>query len=281
MPGFAAEDGRRLHYIDEGSGPPVLCLAGLSRNHRDFDALAARLTGRFRVIRLDSRGRGGSDRAADPMAEYQPAVEAGDALALLDRLGLSGVGVVGTSRGGVLGMVMAASRPGSVAALALNDIGATIETAGLRRILGYLGLPPEGASVAEAAAALEAANADRFPGVPRARWEAHARALYDVVAGRPVLSYDPALREVTEAGLEGAGETLDLRPLFGSIGPLPVLVLRGANSDILEAGTVAEMAAQHPGLSAVEVADRGHAPFLDEPEAAAAVEAFLTRTLSP
>ncbi len=278
MPVFEAADGRRLHYVDEGEGPAVLCLAGLSRNHRDFEALAARLRGRFRVLRLDSRGRGGSERAEDPFAEYQIAVEAGDALALLDRLVLASAAVVGTSRGGILGLVMAAARPGSVKALVLNDVGAEVATAGLRRILGYLGRPPEVSDFEAATDMIAEANAAAFPGVPRARWAQHARAIFDDDGtGRPVLSYDPRLADVTAAGLVEADETIDLRPLFEAAAGVPMLVVRGANSDILTAETLAAMRAARPDLEAVEVPDRGHAPFLDEPEAAGAIEAFLER----
>ncbi|HKK36560.1 MAG TPA: alpha/beta hydrolase [Paracoccaceae bacterium] len=278
MPVFLAADGRRLHHLDEGAGPAVLCLAGLSRNHRDFDVLAAALKGRFRVLRLDSRGRGGSERAEDPAAEYQVPVEAGDALALLDRLGLESVAVVGTSRGGILGLAMAAARPGSVKALVLNDVGVEVATAGLRRIMGYLGRAPEVPDFEAATDLIAEANAAAFPGVPRARWAAHARAIFDDDgAGRPVLSYDARLAEVTAAGMAEIGETIDLWPLFAAAADVPVLVVRGANSDILTAETLAAMRAARPDLEAVEVPDRGHAPFLDEPEAAAAIESFLER----
>ncbi|MEM1314006.1 MAG: alpha/beta hydrolase [Pseudomonadota bacterium] len=281
MPSFTAADGRRLHYLDEGEGPPVLCLAGLSRNHRDFDPLAAHLRGRFRVLRLDGRGRGRSDHAEHPLQEYSPQVEAGDALGLLAHLGLTGVGLVGTSRGGVLGMMMAAGRPGSVAALALNDVGAELELPGLLRILAYLGRPPTALSFAEAAERLARDNAAQFPNVGLARWEAHARAIYDDDAGRPVLSYDPHLSAATGAALDMEMPHVDLWPLFEAVKAIPVLVIRGANSDILSAETLARMAREHPGLAQVTIADRGHAPFLDEPEALAALDAFLTEHLPP
>ena len=278
MPIFEAADGRRLHYLDEGAGPAVLCLAGLSRNHRDFDALAARLTPRFRLIRLDARGRGGSERAADPPAEYQVPVEAGDALALLERLGLSGVGLVGTSRGGILGMAMASGRPGSIRALVLNDVGAMIEMRGLLRILTYLGRDPGVPDFAAAAAALEAANAGEFPGVSRARWEAHARAIYDDDGtGRPVLAYDPRLRGATTASMDDDVARIDLWPLFEAVEALPLLVIRGANSDVLSARTLARMSERHPGMEWRVVPDRGHAPFLDEPGVGEAIEDFLGR----
>ena len=288
MPRFHAPDGRGLHFEDSGgAGPAVLCLAGLSRNARDFDAVAERLSPRFRVIRLDSRGRGRSDRAADPAAEYTVPVEAGDALALLDHLGLSGVGLAGTSRGGLLAMAIAAARPEALAAVALNDIGPVVRGAGLERIFAALAAaaaPPE--SFEAAAEALCAANAERFPGVPLARWLAHARATHDPGPdGRPVYACDPELPRVIAAGARpdpGAPvPDVEIWPLFEALSPLPVLAIRGANSDILSAETLAEMAARHPRLEAVTVPDRGHAPFLDEPEALDALEAFFIRTLAP
>ncbi|MFO7855161.1 MAG: alpha/beta hydrolase, partial [Paracoccaceae bacterium] len=163
-------------------------------------------------------------------------------------------------------------------ALVLNDVGAEVATAGLRRILGYLGRPPEVSDFEAATDMIAEANAAAFPGVPRARWAQHARAIFDDDGtGRPVLSYDPRLADVTAAGLVEADETIDLRPLFEAAAGVPMLVVRGANSDILTAETLAAMRAARPDLEAVEVPDRGHAPFLDEPEAAGAIEAFLER----
>jgi pimeloyl-ACP methyl ester carboxylesterase len=277
MARFAAQDGRALEYDDSGGeGPPLLCLAGLTRNIRDFAHIPAMLPGR-RVIRLSSRGRGGSDRAADPAAEYQIPVETADALALLDHLGIARAAVLGASRGGILGMAMAATRPGLVTALILNDVGASVETAGLLRIAGYVGVPPAARDFAGAAVALAEAHANDFPGVPLARWEAHARAVHDDAGGAPVLSYDRALR-VTLDGLNRDVRQIDLTPLFAACADIPLLVLRGALSDVLSAETLAGMQAARPDMIAVTVPDRGHAPFLDEPPAVAAIRAHLDRS---
>lgn len=275
---FSAPDGRRLAYFDEGAGPPVLCLAGLTRNHRDFADLAAHLSDRYRVLRLDCRGRGLSERAEAPIDEYSPEVEAGDALALLDHLGLSGVAIVGTSRGGILGMAMAAGRPDSVRALVLNDVGAVVEGRGLLRISSYVGRQPEARSFEEAARQLREANQHQFVGVTEDGWLRHARAIYDDADGRPVLSYDPQIRQalVTEFDPD---EGVQLWPFFDAIRGLPVLVLRGERSDVLSDRTVAEMERRHPGLVSVTVHGRGHAPFLTEPEAEAAIDEFLARTM--
>ncbi|MEM9047743.1 MAG: alpha/beta hydrolase [Pseudomonadota bacterium] len=279
MPCFPGADGRRLYFADSGApgsggGLAVLCLAGLSRNHRDFEALAAHLARRHRVIRLDSRGRGLSERAIDPAVEYSIAVETGDALALIAHLGLSRLAIVGTSRGGILGMGIAAARPDLVAALVLNDVGAVIARAGLMRIADYLGVAPP-PDFEAAAAALRLANAESFPGIPPDAWLRFARQIYDDRDGRPVLSYDPALRDTVQAALAATEGDVSLWQLFEALSACPMLVLRGANSDILCAETVAQMAQRRPGLTHVEIADRGHAPFLDEAVALMAIDRVL------
>lgn len=278
MERFDAPDGRRLAFRDSGgNGPPVLCLAGLSRNGRDFDALAARLAPRFRVIRLDSRGRGGSEPAENPIAEYSVPVEARDALALLGHLGIARTAIVGTSRGGILGMAIGAGNPALLSGLALNDVGAVIETAGLLRIMATLGREPA-ASFPEAAEDLRRLNARAFPAVPEARWLVHAHAIYDDDGGRPRLAYDPRIATAVAASLDADLDRITLWPLFEGLGTVPLLLIRGANSDILSHGTVAEMRRIRPDMDVIEIPGRGHAPFLDEPEALAAVEAFLEST---
>ena len=276
MQHFHAKDGRRLAYRDSGGeGRPVLCLGGLTRNGRDFDCIARRLAGRFRVIRLDSRGRGASEHAADPLAEYAVPTEASDGLALLDHLAIPRTAIIGTSRGGILAMSIAAGRPGLVSALVLNDVGAVIEMGGLLRIMVGLGRPPRADSFEAAAEQLMRENARGFPDVPLERWIEHARAIYDEKEGRPVLAYDPKLRFAVGAAIEGQTDRLSLWPLFEALDTVPILVIRGENSDILTAETVAAMRAHRPDLGCVEVAGRGHAPFLDEPEAISAIESFL------
>ncbi len=280
MESFHARDGRRLAFRDTGGdGPAALCLAGLTRNGRDFDALAAHLAGRYRVLRLDSRGRGGSEHAKEPRAEYTVPVEAGDAITLLDHLGLERVALIGASRGGILAMAIAGGAPERVSAVVLNDVGAQVEARGLLRIFATLGRQPTARSFEEAAAQLREINAPAFAGVSEAEWLRHARELYDEgEGGRPVLSYDPHLRSSVAAAIEAGGDgAVSLWPLFEALKEKPVLVIRGANSDILSAETLARMREEHPGLAALELANRGHAPFLTEPEALAAIDAFLGR----
>ena len=273
---FAAPDRRRLAYQDTGgAGPVVLCLAGLTRNARDFAGLAAHLAPRYRVLRLDARGRGLSEWAGDAIAEYTVPVEAGDALALLDHLEVRRAAIIGTSRGGLLGMMIGATAPGRVSCLVLNDIGPVIEPRGLDNIMGYLGIEPEAASFEALAAALERAMGAEFPDLSPRQWQGFARTIYRDQDGRPRLSYDARLRDSVEAALAGA--PADLWVLFDALAGLAILTIRGGNSDILSAETLAEMARRQPDMAQVTVANRGHAPFLDEPAAVAAIDAFLAR----
>ncbi|MEM9429493.1 MAG: alpha/beta hydrolase [Pseudomonadota bacterium] len=277
---FTAPDGRHLHYVSDGAGPPVLCLAGLTRNHRDFGAVASHLSDRHRVIRLDSRGRGGSDWAEDPIQEYQVAVEAGDAAALLEHLALGPTAILGTSRGGILGMALAATRPELLAGLILNDVGAVIDAAGLSRIGDYLGRSPAVDDFGSMARVLDEENGAAFPGLTHADWLRVAREMFNDEDGRPVLSYDARLREAFFATGDPAAGAVDLWPLFSATYATPVLLLRGAHSDILSASVAEEMAREHPRLTHVEVADRGHGPFLTEPEAVEAIDRFLAEVFA-
>ena len=273
MKSFRTADHRRLAYEDSGgSGPAVLCLAGLTRNSREFSDLAAHLAPRYRVIRLDSRGRGRSEHALDPIAEYTIPVEAGDARALLDHLGLGRVAMIGTSRGGILGMVLAATAPDRLTCLVLDDVGPVVEKTGLERILDYVGIDPGWADFSEAAAGLAQSMGAAFPDLTGEQWMAYARSVYADKDGRPRLSYDPRLREPVEAA--GTGP-VELWELFDAIGPLPMLAIRGENSDVLSAETLAEMTRRRPEMTAITIPRRGHVPFLDEADARAAIDSFL------
>ena len=268
---FTTSDGLKLAWAEEGAGLPVLCLPGLTRNAADFDELAAALGGRFRLIRLTLRGRGTSDRDPD-WKNYNVAVEARDVVEFLDFLRLPKVTIVGTSRGGLIAMVLAATVKDRLAGVLLNDIGPVLEAEGLANIMSYLGVPPKAKTHAEVVLALEARMGDRFPQLPPEKWLSLAERWFDQGPDGLVLNYDPRLREALEAA---EGPAPDMWPLFDALAGLPLAVVRGANSDLLSAATVAEMARRHPGLIAAEVPDRGHVPFLDEPEALAAFEALM------
>lgn len=280
MTRFVTSDGLSLAFTDSGAGtgataaPPLLCLPGLTRNGADFEDLAAALGGRHRLITLTARGRGASDRDPD-FRNYNIGVEARDAVELLDHLGLPRAVIVGTSRGGLVAMLLGAFAKDRLAGVLLNDIGPEIAPEGMARIMSYLGIEPRARSHTEAAAALKATMGAEFPDVSDARWLICARRWFDESRGGLRLNYDPRLRDALEAA--SAEPAADLWPLFEALGSVPVAVLRGANSDLLSAATVAEMRARRPDLIAAEVPRRGHVPFLDEPEALDALGTLLAR----
>ena len=267
---FTAGDGARIHYTDEGAGLPLLCLSGLTRTGADFDYLAPHLRD-VRLIRMDYRGRGQSDWTG--AESYTVPIEGRDALELLDHLGVDRVALLGTSRGGLIGLMLAAVAHDRLLGLCLNDIGPVIAREGLEKIKGYVGRPPRWATHAEAAAALPDLSPG-FTGVPAERWEAEARTHFRPTAeGRLALTYDPALGDAFRAAFDGP--EADLWPLFDAAGDLPLAILRGANSDLLSPQTYAEMRRRRPDAIAAEVAGRAHIPFLDEPESLDVIARFL------
>ena len=271
MPRFQTSDGLNLHYEEAGTGLPVLCLSGLTRNARDFDFLAPHLAD-VRLIRLDYRGRGQSDWAPDPLSYTVPR-EAQDVIELLDHLGLEQVAVIGTSRGGLIAMVLAAMAKHRLLGVALNDIGPELDPGGLDVIMGYLGRHPEAADLDDLAVQRAAAMAAKFPGVPLERWRQEVTHTHVETPDGVRINYDPGLREaVIAAGAKGAP---DLWPLFDALSPLPCAVIHGANSDLLSHATVARMADRMPGLIVAHVPDRAHIPFLDEDEALEALRQWL------
>lgn len=266
---FSAADGTRLAYRDDGRGKVLLALAGLTRDGRDFDYLARHLPD-VRLIRLDSRGRGGSDRA-DPET-YTVAQEARDALALLDHLRIGRAAVIGSSRGGLLGMSMVALAPERVAGLCFNDVGPVLQRDGLMRIGTYMGVKPAVATLAEAADRMAAANPG-FQNVPPLRWEEEAVRHYVQTPDGLALPYDPALRIGFDRAM--AAPLPELWPLFDACAGIPLALIRGANSDVLARATADAMQARRPDLIRAELPGRGHVPFLDEPEALAAIRRWL------
>ncbi|MDF1804072.1 alpha/beta hydrolase [Thalassovita sp.] len=270
MARFTTSDGISLHYEDTGTGLPILCLAGLTRNARDFDFVAAHLADN-RLIRLDYRGRGQSDWAED-YTTYSIPREAQDVLELLDHLGLDQVAILGTSRGGLIAMVLAATAKDRLLGVALNDVGPELNMNGLTAIMGYLGLHPDAKTMAEFVA--HRAAMPGFDNVSPERWAQEATHTYVETPEGVQINYDPKLRDAVIATLTRE-DAPDLWPLFQAIAPLPCAVIHGVNSDLLTSGAVDEMAAQMPGLIVAHVADRAHVPFLDEPEALDALNAWL------
>ena len=270
MPTFTANDGITLHYTDEGQGLPVIALAGLTRNGADFDHVAPHLP--VRLIRPDYRGRGQSDWA-DP-ATYTIPQEAADVLALMDHLGLEKAAILGTSRGGLVAMVLAATAKDRLLGVALNDIGPEIAAKGLDVIKDYIGRNPAQKTYAEAAAA-RAKLWTHFDDVPMDRWLAEVQAHYHETPDGLVIRYDPKLRDAVLAA--GAQPVPDLWPLFDALDGLPLALIRGANSDLLTQATADEMARRRPDMIRADIAGRGHVPFLDEPDALRALHAWLEK----
>ncbi|MDO5612675.1 MAG: alpha/beta hydrolase [Paracoccus sp. (in: a-proteobacteria)] len=269
---FRARDGARLAYQDEGQGLPLLALAGLTRDGRDFGYLARRLdVDAVRLIRLDSRGRGGSDWTGPD--SYIVGQEAQDALALLDHLGLDRAAVIGSSRGGLLGMAMVGMAPGRVSGICFNDVGPVIERDGLMRIGQFIGVRPTVSTLDEIADRLPAAMPG-FANVPPARWADETVRHYVQQADGVGLTYDPALRIAFDKAME-ANPLPDAWPLFDACAGLPLALIRGAGSDVLTRATAAEMRRRRPDLLFAEIPDRGHIPFLDEPQALAVIHDWL------
>lgn len=268
---FTASDGAKLGFRDEGDGLPVLCLAGLTRNSADFDFLAPHLHG-FRLIRPDYRGRGVSDWTG--AATYIIPREALDAVELLDHLGLEKAAIIGTSRGGLIGMVMAATAKHRLSGLCLNDIGPDIARNGLDKIKDYVGRNPAAKTLADAVNRLAGQMAG-FDNVPHERWQAFANALFKETTDGLVNRYDPALRDSFLAAYEQP--PTDLWPLFDACADLPLALIRGANSDLLSPETAAEMRRRRPDMGFVDVPDRAHVPFLDEPQSLAVIHTWLEK----
>lgn len=267
MPDFTTSDGLRLFHTDTGTGVPILCLSGLTRNSTDFDYVAPHL-GDARMIALDYRGRGRSDWA--DAESYTVETEARDVLELLDHLGLERVAILGTSRGGLIAMALSRIAHPRLLGVMLNDIGPEIAPGGMDAIRAYVGRRPNARTLSEAAMA----RADLIPGfddVPHARWEEEAARHYVETTDGLDLTYDPNLARAIAAG---DGPMPDSWPGFDAIAPLPLAAVRGANSNILTRETFEAMRARRPDMIAAEIPGRGHVPFLDEPDALAVLDAW-------
>ena len=280
---LSAPDGLRLHARSYGrrSAPalPVVCLPGLARTAEDFIALAQALAGDAqhprRVIALDYRGRGLSDYDRDP-ANYSFQTELADVLAVMAALDTLPAVIVGTSRGGILAMLLAALRPGALAGVVLNDIGPVIEPKGLIRIRGYVGKLPQPTSFEEGAEILRRLFSAQFPKLDQDDWLAAAHRTFKDKDGALVPTYDVRLAKT----LEGVNFEKPFPPLwkeFDALAHVPVMCIRGANSDLLSAETVEAMRARRPAMDFLEVPDQGHAPLLAETDTIAAIADFVGR----
>ena len=276
-----APDGLRLHVRCYGrasaAGTSVVCLPGLARTTADFDALATALSrdGSHprRVIALDYRGRGLSQYDNNP-ANYSLPVELADVLAVVAALETLPAVFIGTSRGGILTMLLAAVRPSAIAGAVLNDIGPVIEPQGLMRIKSYVGKLPQPRTFEEGAEILRRLFHTQFPLLGPNDWLAAARRMFKEEDGQLVTTYDPKLA-TTLAAVDLEQPVPTLWKEFDALTHVPVMVIRGANSDILSASTVAQMKARHPALETFEVPDQGHAPLLAEPDTVALIANFV------
>jgi pimeloyl-ACP methyl ester carboxylesterase len=277
---FSARDGLRLyarHYPAPGATRrPLLCLAGLTRNSRDFHDLAtvlSRRDGGRDVFALDSRGRGRSEHDRD-WNNYSLLVEVKDVLDFMTLKGLHGAAIIGTSRGGLLAILASVLRPCAVGAVVLNDIGPVIEREGLARIMAYVGRMPLPKDWAEATKLAREMNVRQFPAVSDEQWAAYARAWFNDVNGLPAPGYDPNISKPFSV-MDGPPPAL--WPQFGALTRMPVLAIRGDQSDILSVKTLEEMRARHPRLTAITVPGQGHAPLLMDAPTIGAVADFLAR----
>jgi pimeloyl-ACP methyl ester carboxylesterase len=263
-----AQDGLKLHARHYGvrtaPGTPVVCLPGLARTVADFEDLALALAANDarprRIVAVDYRGRGLSDYDRTP-ANYNLAVELSDLLAVLTALEIGPAVMVGSSRGGILAMLLAAARPTAIAGVVLHDIGPVIEPKGLMRLKSYVGKLPQPRSFEEGAEIMRRLFDAQFPKFGAEQWLAAARRTWIVRDGRMAPNYDVKLsRTLSEIDLE--------RPLppmwneFDALARVPMLVIRGANSDILSAATLTAMAARRSKMESIEVPDQGHVPVL-------------------
>jgi pimeloyl-ACP methyl ester carboxylesterase len=273
---FDSRDGLRLfsrvYAGPDAAAPVVLCLHGLMRNSRDFDDLAAHLAARYRVIVPDVRGRGLSAR--DPnFNNYQIPTYVDDLLLLCAGLGVERACIIGTSMGGLMAMVLAVRQPQRVAGIVLNDVGPEVDPHGLERIRGYAGKSTPVHSWEQAVAQVRSIYGSAWPGLSDERWERIARLSYRANArGLPEADADPLIAEPLRDPKAAAP---NLWPLWGVLAKVPILAIRGVQSDILNAATLARMQREKPGLEVLEVANRGHTPLLDEPECLTAIDEFL------
>jgi pimeloyl-ACP methyl ester carboxylesterase len=275
---WQSSDGLRLHYRDyagEDARPPILCIPGLTRNARDFEGVAERLAGEWRLICVELRGRGQSEHAKDPMS-YVPAVYWQDVEALIADLGIRRFIPFGTSLGGLITMLLALADNSRIAGALLNDVGPELEPKGLEHIRSYVGRSHSWPTWLHAARFLCESQRDRYPGWEMDRWLVYAKRLCRLnKSGRIVFDYDMRIAEPFRA--PGGDSGFDLWTAFAALKDIPSLVVRGGISDLLSQATVERMLAENPAMEAVTVPNVGHAPTLDEPEAVEGIDRLLAR----
>jgi pimeloyl-ACP methyl ester carboxylesterase len=282
---YTSTDGLRLYARIYGENvvnePPVVCLAGLTRNARDFHDLALYLSRRAqtprKVIAFDYRGRGQSAYDKN-WQNYNVVVETGDILAGLDALEIERAAFIGTSRGGLIIHALAAMRPAVLAAVVFNDIGPVVEGAGLAHIRAYLENAPKPKDIDDAVAIQREVHGRAFPALTAKDWRRFVAAIYREENDKPVLDFDTALvRTISEMDMSQPLPVL--WPQFDALCDVPILAIRGQNSRLLSTETLAEMARRHPDIETVTVAGQGHAPLLETGDLPKRIAAFLDRAM--
>ncbi|RFB96871.1 alpha/beta hydrolase [Rhizobium leguminosarum bv. trifolii] len=283
-PAYTSSDALKLYARDyrpdetaSAGRLPVICLPGLTRNTRDFHPLALLLsrdtTEPRRVIALDSRGRGNS-AWDENKANYNLAVEAGDVVTACAALGVERAVFIGTSRGGLILHLIAATRPDLLEAVILNDIGPVIEARGLALIRDYLNSGRRPADWSEAVDIVKENHGASFTALGGEDWREMALALYRDVGGRPVADFDPAIAEAVKS-VDLSQPLPDLWAQFENLCRFPLMLIRGENTSLLSKETADEMARRHPNLIVHTAEGQGHAPLLHHGDIPAAIRAFL------
>lgn len=276
---WISRDGLKLHYRDyEGPAdrPPLLMLHGLTRNARDFENVAERYAGDWRVLAVDFRGRGMSEWDADS-SHYHPPIYAADVLQLLDELGIEQALFMGTSLGGLVTMIIATVAPQRIAGALLNDVGPELDLSGIDRIKSYVGKQVLFRDWDDAADRLQQRAGDVYPAYDHSAWVRFAKRACRQAEGGVEFDYDMKIAEPFEAG--NTGEIKDAWPYYRALDGRPVLVLRGEHSDLLPGPAADRMAREIRDVEVVTVKGVGHAPDLDEPEAVTAIDRLLERVL--
>ena len=282
-----AQDGLRLHVREYGArtapGLPVVCLPGLARTVADFDVLAPTLANDApqtrRVIAIDSRGRGQSEHDSNP-ENYNLMVELADVVTVLTALGVDPAVFIGSSRGGLITLLMGVAHPTAVAGAVLHDIGPVIEPKGLARIKSYVGKLPQPRNFEEGSEVLRRLFYAQFPKFTAAQWLGAAQRTWQIQDGKLTAAYDVRLAR-TLASIDIERPLPPLWNEFDALSRVPLLVIRGANSDILSAETVTAMAVRHPGMETIEIEDQGHVPLLEGDDLLRKVSQFVAACEKP
>ncbi|MGI8931109.1 MAG: alpha/beta fold hydrolase [Sphingomicrobium sp.] len=274
-------DGLKLHYRDYDGPrdrPPIICLPGLTRNARDFEPVAERFAGDWRVLAVDLRGRGLSDYDPKP-EQYLPVVYAADILKMLDQLGIADAVFFGTSLGGIVTMVLAGTDNERIAGALLNDIGPELDQAGIDWIGSYVGNDIRYRSWDEIRDALAARSGAKFPHWDQGAWERFARRIgREAEDGSIGFDYDMAIAANFHAAADAP--PMNAWPHFQALDGRPVTILRGALTDLLDAEIAERMANELSDAELVTIPDVGHTPSFEEPESIAAAERLLARVLA-